>query len=864
MQHTAENTKLHNLLLQIKQRPSIQIISANARIARFVDQAYLKAFQSLPQNPSLSLKAFYEKLWVTVCQAHEPSFFFADAHFSHQVWKQIIKENSTELILRLDDLADLCAEADHWVQLWNVEPWLAHTREHHCFLNWQRSFHEKLNFYSATSTEQILKYLPDRLGKDSRLLPRHLILIGFYEQTPYWKKFWKLCQESGVCVETMNFVRETTALQVHACLDFKRERTLCANWLKSLLDDSTVLADPAPIGIVVPNLERTRNLWFETITEVISSDFVNLSAPPNLLSYPLINAAHELIGCLSKPYWTVKLFSKLLKMPYWKGFQAESHDWIQFELYLKTRQKSEYSLENLKHLLEQCCQSHKLKVPCLQQFLDELIAFKNNCLERQKTNKILDWLQSIQTLLNRLGWPKETPLSSLEHQLHFAWNQVLIHCSKWSSVLGNVTYFTMLEHLGGVLNAQHFLPEQEDPKVQVLGVLEAIGLPFSRTWLADFDGSTWPSSPQPNPFIPYEVQRKYQLPRSSLEREWDVANAMTHLLVSRSSITHVSYVTKTPEGCEQALSPLLLSYPHVVVATPEPFVLPPEKPELECYSDDCGEPWREDKLPTAYVLQAQSDCHFKGYALGRFKPVFLEDFMSEKSWVMDRGRFLHRAFWWFIQTQQNMAKTLGHLRQEYQHEDRWREPILSLELKRVEILLKKWMHYEQVLLGFETQSLETVFTKPWGGHYFHIRPDRLIAQDQQRDGPLIIDYKSGRIDKNWHLAEGPRLESVQLALYSTLHPHTAGLCLVGLYAGEISIAGFVSEALDASTSRHLSEHWGLKIYDEASLRGKFQSWQAALDQIIVKYIQGEASLNPKQGTQTCRWCSLSSLCRITL
>src|SRR5205085_7570043 len=75
------------------------------------------------------------------------------------------------------------------------------------------------------------------------------------------------------------------------------------------------------------------------------------------------------------------------------------------------------------------------------------------------------------------------------------------------------------------IQTQHELP------IQVLGLLDSAGMYFDALWVMGLDDRTWPAQAKPNPFIPYALQRKHQIPYASSEREYYFASLLTKKLI---------------------------------------------------------------------------------------------------------------------------------------------------------------------------------------------------------------------------------------------------------------------------------------------------------------------------------------------
>jgi hypothetical protein len=71
------------------------------------------------------------------------------------------------------------------------------------------------------------------------------------------------------------------------------------------------------------------------------------------------------------------------------------------------------------------------------------------------------------------------------------------------------------------------LVESPPAPIQILGGLEAAGLPLDALWVAGLAAERWPPAPRPNPLLPLAWQRERNVPRSTAARELAYAQALT-------------------------------------------------------------------------------------------------------------------------------------------------------------------------------------------------------------------------------------------------------------------------------------------------------------------------------------------------
>ena len=64
-----------------------------------------------------------------------------------------------------------------------------------------------------------------------------------------------------------------------------------------------------------------------------------------------------------------------------------------------------------------------------------------------------------------------------------------------------------------------FQPETAEMPVQILEALQAAGSHFDALWVMGMTDSAWPAPAKPNPFLPRALQREFDLPHATPERE---------------------------------------------------------------------------------------------------------------------------------------------------------------------------------------------------------------------------------------------------------------------------------------------------------------------------------------------------------
>ena len=75
----------------------------------------------------------------------------------------------------------------------------------------------------------------------------------------------------------------------------------------------------------------------------------------------------------------------------------------------------------------------------------------------------------------------------------------------------------------------------------MLGLYEISGLRFDHLWVLGLHNDNWPPAAKPNPFIPGKLQKAAQFPRSSPQRELEVARTITQRLLETAPDCVFSY-----------------------------------------------------------------------------------------------------------------------------------------------------------------------------------------------------------------------------------------------------------------------------------------------------------------------------------
>ena len=192
--------------------------------------------------------------------------------------------------------------------------------------------------------------------------------------------------------------------------------------------------------------------------------------------------------------------------------------------------------------------------------------------------------------------------------------------------------------------------------------------------------------------------------------------------------------------------------------------------------------------------------------------------------------------------------------------DRFRDmPAHLLEAERecLRLLLREWLCVEHARPPFAIQSVELPAEVAIGGLNLRVRIDRI---DHLDDGSsLLIDYKSGKKSPADWMGERPA--EPQLPLYAVAMSDQVRGVAFGIvrrascaYAGLADRDQGIAGVMDAAEWTAKS---GMLSWEE--LRAQ---WLRVLEALAAAFREGDARVDPRDGAQTCQYCSFPALCRI--
>jgi probable DNA repair protein len=772
----------------------------------------------------------------------------------------------------------LAANADSaWrnLGLWQVtqnqlDEFLNPELEH--FLGWLKQVEGTLKLHGLITRECSFEKVRVAFLEGGLAQQEAILLHGFDDLPPLHRS---LCEAAcKTLIENPKLQRPLGRLSRTSALNESAEILAAALWSRDILSQ-----DPkARIGIIVPKLGQSRDEVERLFTEVFEAGAVlpsearytlpfNFSAGTPLGSTALIHDTLKLLS-LQQKQWPLEEICSLLQSPFWDA----GSDHFRTRVCRELRRLGQLTI-SASDLKESCTflterASDQLHLGDESELRARLQEISDQQRGRARQQSAGQWAQQFQAQLTLCGWPGARRLDSNEYQQATLWFQLLEDFSELSLLGANMSASEAMKTLAQLANNTHFQAQTPDSPIQILGVLEGAGLQFSHCWVMGLNRKVWPPAPSPNPLLPIDLQRQFQMPHASVERELQFAESLTEGYRSAAAEVVFSSASQDEESAQ---------YPSALItdieATPLAQLLNSTESNLEVYCRKLAEETQLDALDCARapalnleekksisggsgIIQQQANCPFNAFAIYRLKA---RDFDAPSPGLspMERGIILHHAlqiFWEGTQnsvnltalTEDELAAKVQHCIEQALHPWRKRRSrqcgprYFELEQTRLFRLLQPWMQQEKSRPPFEQVASEQEMSIDLAGLPLKMRLDRV---DTLPDGRLLlIDYKTGETNiKSW---SGEKPKEPQLPLYAlSLNNQCAGIAFAQINAKGSMFKGIgeLTEAVDGILAPakirnsdlpdnwvEMGEHW------ESVLTELSQEFQQGLSRVHYK------------------------------
>lgn len=886
------------------------VVTANQRAARTLHRAYDLRQRTLGlahwEPPAvLAWDAWLGSLWHRQLLDGQASELLLNSTQEHTIWRAIIAADPVHTSLRpIDALAELAADAWRLLHAYRVRHRLqaaisnADTR---AFARWTGEFERR-----AARTQVLTQaQLPETLraayaeGRFDKTQPAQagLLLVGFDSKTPAQTALLDAMQATGTQIEEFEQDLEAHTLTLVAAPDEWAEFTACAHWLRARLTDQP----RSSIAVIVPVIETARAEIDRVFRQTLAPELNAIDAPANFGPYefslgvslsntPMVSTALDILRWATGPL-ALDRVTALLLSPHFAAENPVSEllARAEFDAFVLRRQhllEPEITLDALHTLVAESKYSPSLSTLVKHlSFLDALLP-RIDRAERSHA----DWAAAFHELLEAAGWAPRSRDNSVEFQTRRKWESALDELATLdfdSRTDGTrVRFATALAALERIAAQTLFAPESRHAPVQIMGPLESAGSSFDAVWFLGANDLAWPAKPNPNPLLPWLLQRELTMPGADPVHDSAYARRITQRIAASAPAVFFSYAKQSAAEGHQRPSPFVTG----LVATGlgveprnagemAPAEAAAEPVELEAFADDTPIPPPPGGVLRGGVsiLQSQAACGFRAFAENRLFSCALET-ASLGLDPRERGSLVHavlQRFWAEVETQSALKQLTpaerdallsrciddAFARNHARPEPGWPRAYLNTERERLLKLLGQWLDYEaDERAPFAVQSREeTLHDVQIGPLRLDIRIDRVDRAHGDTDtdepsGEIILDYKTGPASPADWLGDRP--DEPQLPLYSVVShiPNLAAVAFASVRPGkDLGLHGYQSrDGILPKAAKMKAE----------SLEAQVSEWREVLTALAEDFHSCETRVSPKQYPKTCDRCDQRLLCRI--
>lgn len=865
--------------------PALHTITPNNRLQRFltdrvVKHAMKEVGRYAMEAPNItSLSVFIINCWETL-QLNDDQFasqrrlLNEEQLFMH--WVQAIRSNPVlETILSPTELAHDALSAWRKLKLWSVKTPSPESAEQRAFVLWETEFLKLKG--TDVSQEEALEYIINQINKGNIELASEFCLFSFDDIPPLHQQlFDSIATRTRLFHDAFSTDKPKQAFTLRN-FDKAAQLSSAANYAYQCINENP----QARVAIVAPNLSQDRlaiinalNAAFEPQTVLPGiPDYTppyNVSIGVNLAKQPIIATALQLL-LMAHSESHYKELINLVTSPFIGESIEERNKRIEFDLSVRELGGASLTLIDLV-TMHHCPRS-------LAQRFGEFYHIMHNA---PQTCSLVNWIGIFENALTAIGWPGERNLTSNEYQAMNQFINALQNLSGSFSDKGDLELDSALFYIMTHIRHCTFSPETEDSPVQVLGLLEAAGLPFDHMVILDMNESVVPATPSPTCFLDVEFQVCHKMPHADASRELDFFESVmsrfsqctqelifSYVCVDQEREMHPSVFVKG-----DALATARYQQPDIDYVTSLTRQIP-----VKIVADHIGPVILENESPRTGVrlFQNQAICPFKATMENRLKvtefPKPIEGLSAPK-----RGEILHDAmaiFWKETIDQATLlsyspeglaaevSKAIAEAFLNAQTMEGIDDTLLDIEKRHMHRVMMSWMDHEKRRAPFIVVINELENTKEINieGIPVKIRRDRkdlVIDANGRFTIGLYIDYKSGSQDLKGILAQQLRDPQLPLGVIADDKPLSIkGFAYGNMKPNQQSLIGLSDDVTISDGLKSISANKANLpiVWNEA-----VHYWMDSLKQTARHFLAGVADIKPSP--DNCRLCTHSLACRM--
>lgn len=771
------------------------------------------------------------------------------------------------------------------------------------FLAWMEEYQSALTENQYVDPACLADLIIDIVKRMPLDRPDYLYCYGFEVLTPQQRAFLDVMHALGCevsCVSPPYLTEQTSdsgRVSRVSCTNSQDEIYLAAAWARSRLEADRT----ASIGVVVPALANCRGIIQRVFHEVIHPDTrdalpqsqslqknqpFNISLGLALAAYPLVDAALSMLALVQQGLKFERV-SSLLCSPFIMGGETELNQRALLVTRMRQYAAPFVTLEQLISLMTSICDeaeddahNRKMQCPILVEVLSALLLFRQENVPRNSHHAAYAHLFS--RILQIMGFPGERTLDSTEYQTLKKWQEVLTDFATLDRVINSTSYTAAVQRLNAIAANALFQPQTSRAPIQILGVLEAAGMVFDHLWVMGLSEEQWPMPSRPNPFLPYDIQKKARIPMGSTSEALRYSRQLFNNWLRGAKEVVLSH-PKFADGAdaqEITPSPMIRAIPENIIDARR-YVphrdLIAEMAKLERIVDDHVQCSGMQKVTGGMALIKDfAACPFRAWARHRLY-VANKDEPHVGLNARERGILIHRTLhllWRQLESkerldtilQADLEKILFKVANQAVAEiRRWRlwvlsERFLSIERLRLVRLMREWLDLEKKRMPFNVVAMEKKGTLQIGELELRVRLDRVDRLDNGQ--LLIIDYKTRSYNVGSMLGERP--DEPQLPAYLVMtesdESTAAGVAFASVNPGQMRFTSIINKP------NILPD---VKVFDKIPACAQFSAWSELtakwkqdLTNLANGFLSGDARVLPKNYPLTCQYCDMKPFCRI--
>ncbi|MDR0247340.1 MAG: PD-(D/E)XK nuclease family protein [Burkholderiales bacterium] len=876
------------------------LVTPNNRMARTLVRAHDAAQRAAglsvwPTAQALPYAAFVEQLWRSLSTVM-PLPRYLNARACRILWSEIIEQDAEASLLYATFGATMLAQ-ETWrlMHLWrsaaDETPWRQWRREgggitHDTarFARWAGRYHERLNDCGFID-EALMPDFIARHASQLRGLARMWTMTGFNDHTPQALRLIEALHVAGLEIAEVPSLDEkaatgsafqyrarSVATELSDALSWAWQQAHCSNGGEK---------HGRQVAIVIPSLgAQERAVRWQVEDLLPEPALCNVSLGEPLVQKALVAMALDLLTLFDRPL-PIERVAALLQSPYLPGDvrsrvrrAALARQWIE-------RGQHEVSWRGV---LMALASADPALFARWREVGNSADALPTQAATGAWPRHVLAWWQA-------LGWPGSQTLDSVDYQVREAWRRCLEALPTLEAVTPQMKRQALAQTLRQWAAETLFQPESSEAPIQILGMLEAAGLPFDALWVTGLNSDSWPPPVEPQPLLPLAWQRANRMPHTAVDQTLAYVNRMQAQWQRMAPEVVMSYPTER-DGQPTTASPLLAALPlyKVPMETLQSRMVRMSEIKLETLNDDRAPPVvrdREGRVVEAIrhgssVLEQQSDCPFKAFVGARLRISAWPE-IDEGLSPIERGKLVHavlQKLWQSLETQEALlALDVAALDQQidaaYQDAvaegkaitlERWRNlpsAMVAMEKEHVAGLLRAWCDIERTRAPFRVAHTEKELTLELVGMTYTLRADRIdiLGKSVEEGGVALIDYKTGRPEptKGWFDA---RPSPVQLGIYALAWQALSGATapMKALVYAHLREEGAKARGMTDDTALwpglETVARFGFGTTEEAQ-----QRWREIFTALTQAFLVGDARVLPRHKS-VCEWCDLKPLCRM--